>query len=479
MSDDRPISLLTIVTDQQRRDLMGCYGCDAVRTPHVDALADEGVTFDNAFTVTPICAPARASMLTGLRPVHHGITRNPESGEVSGRDFLIEPTCYHDLLNARGYRSYHVGKWHVGTELKPIDCGAEGVNYPGYGYPGGNHPHYAQYLKDRGLPPFAIRDAFRGRYPDGSRGVVLLGRQEGGVEASIPFYLAEQAITDIREAAAAGEPFNLRLDFWGPHVPYLIPEPYFSMYDGVDVPEWPSFRETFEGKPRVQRDYLDYWGIRDFTWDEWERLVRGCYAYTTLIDDQVGRVLSALDELGVASDTAVLYTADHGGMVGAHRLCDKGPFLYDEICRVPFIVKVPGLTTPGERRGEWITNVDLMPTLLELGGVSVPEGLDASSILPILRGEESRESVAFIEFHGHQLPYCQRLIRTETHKYVFNGPDVDELYDLTADPCELTNRIDEAASRSILRDLRERLHAFLRNAGDPILRYFVDTRLKA
>ena len=251
------------------------------------------------------------------------------------------------------------------------------------------------------------------------------------------------------------------------------------MYDDTRIAEWPSFCETFDGKPRVQSDYLDYWGIRDFTWGEWERLVRGAFGYTTLIDDQVGRILSALSELGVEETTAVVYTSDHGGMVGAHRLCDKGPFLYDEICRVPLIAKVPGVTTPGAREAAWVYNVDLMPTVLELAGAPVPEGLDARSILPVLREGASREEVAFIEFHGHQLPYSQRLVRTPTHKYIFNGPDVDELYDLGADPHELTNLVADTGSAGVLKDLRERLHAFLREAGDPILRYYAGSRLNA
>ena len=471
------MNILTVVTDQQRRDLMGCYGCADVRTSAADRLAAEGVVFDNAFTVIPICAPARASMLTGLRPVHHGILRNPESGEVGGRDFPSRPVACHELLNDAGYRSFHVGKWHVGTRLTCVDCGAEGVDYPGYGYPS-HHPHYRETLEAHGLPPFAIAETLCGEHADGTRGSVLLARQEQPVEGSIPHYLTEQAIADIRRCVSDGESFNLRLDFWGPHVPYIVPEPYFSMYDNVTVRAWPNFAERFANKPRVQRDTLDYWGIADFTWTEWERLVRGCYAYTTLIDDEVGRVLDLLDELGVADDTAVFYTADHGGMVGAHRLCDKGPFPYDEIVRVPMIARVPGVTSPGVRSDAWVYNYDLMPTILEVAGAPVPDGLDATSLLPIIRGDATREPEAFVEFHGHQLPYTQRMLRTPTHKYVFNGPDVDELYALDVDPHETTNLALQPCTRELLRDLRERMRVFLHETGDPILRYFEGSRLR-
>ena len=471
------MNIIVIVADQQRRDLVGCYGCADVRTPNIDRLASEGVVFDNAYTVTPICAPARASMLTGLRPVHHGITRNPESGEVAGWDFTINPVCYHQILKDAGYACSHVGKWHVGSELRATDCGAEGVHHPGYGYPA-KHPHYQQYLAEGGLPPFSLKHEMRGRYSDGSEGTILRALQDQPVEASIPYYLAEQTIARIREAAGAGKPFNIRCDFWGPHVPYIIPEPYWSMYDDAAIPEWPNYRESFEDKPIIQSRYLDYWGIRDLQWSDWELLVRGAYGYTTLIDDQVGRILDTIAEVGLADDTAVIYTADHGGMVGGHRLADKGPFLYDEICRIPFVARIPGVTSAGARDANWIYNYDIMPTALELGGAGVPEGLDARSILPVLAGDETRQSVAYVEFHGHQVPYCQRSIRTETHKYIFNAPEMDELYDLAADPHEMTNVAADPAVGTVLGDLRARLYDFLRSTGDPIRAFYEDTRMK-
>jgi len=250
------------------------------------------------------------------------------------------------------------------------------------------------------------------------------------------------------------------------------------MYDDVAVPEWPNFHESFEGKPEIQRRYLDYWGIRGLTWDDWELLVRGAYGYTTLIDDQVGRILAAIAELGLDEDTAVIYTADHGGMVGAHRLADKGPFLYDEICRIPFVARIPGITNPDTRNANWIYNYDIMPTALELGGAAVPDGLDAESILPILRGDESRTKVAHVEFHGHQAPYCQRMIRTETHKYVFNAPETDELYDLANDPHEMRNLVADSASSAILAELRSHMYLYLSRTGDPIRVFFEATRMK-
>lgn len=478
MGKERKMNILFIHTDQQRRDMVGCYGNTDVKTPCTDALAADGVTFDNCYTPIPICSPSRASILTGLRPVHHGVMRNPESGGTDGRDFIAEFPYFTGELNRLGYDCHHIGKWHVGTEIGPEDCGFRGVNYPGYGYPA-QHTHYKAYLEERGLPPFALEDETFGKFPNGEQGIRLMARQAQPVEASIPYYITESALAAIRTSAGSGKSFFLRLDFWGPHWPYYIPEPYYSMYKDLDIPPWPSFAETFEGKPSLQTDYLDYFSLQDLTWEDWLPLVRGCYGYTTLIEDQISRVVALLKELGLYENTATFFTCDHGGMVGSHRLIDKGPFLYDDILRIPFIARVPGLTEAGARNQNWIYNYDLMPTFIDLAGGDIPGGLDARSLLPVLRGEESREPVAFGEFHGHQVITSQRVMRTEKWKYIFNGPQHDELYDLEADPHELKNLANDAAHTRPLREMRERMLAHIKEMKDLLERYFVMNRMKA
>ncbi len=466
------MNFLLIQTDQQRRDCLGLYGNTFVRTPAADRLGSEGVTFDHAFTTTPICAAARASLITGQRPGHHGILLNKESGSVSGRDFIGEHLTLAEALRERGYRSTLCGKWHVGTELSPADCGFEGVFFPGYGYPSG-HPHYREYLSELGTS-FSLRDEFYARRPDGSEGPLLAAVQEGPEEASVPHYLAEMALAAIRRAAADGEPFLVRCDFWGPHAPYIIPERYARMYDPESIPPWPNFEDDLSQKPGIQRAVQEYWGVQDFTWKEWSRLVAFCYGYSTLIDDQVARLLGALEEEGLTADTSVFYTSDHGGMVGSHGLADKGPHLYDEICRIPLMARVPGCSAP--RRSDAVCyNMDLMPTILELAGCEIPENLDARSLVPLLRGESNSAhdtDVAFVEFHGHQVPYSQRMVRTTAAKYVLNAPEEDELYDLAADPGEVRNLAADPARRDLLSEMRSLMRETLAANNDPLLRYF-------
>ncbi|MHC4917133.1 MAG: sulfatase-like hydrolase/transferase [Planctomycetota bacterium] len=467
------MNFLLIQTAQQRRDCLGVYGNEIVRTPAADALGREGVVFDRAFTTSPICAAARASLITGKRPVHHGILFNRESGSVAGRDFVGEHATLAEELGKRGYLSTLCGKWHVGTDLPPSECGFEGVYFPGYGYPS-EHPHYLAYLEKLGTG-FTLGDEFYARRPDGSRGPLLAAVQEGPEEASVPHYVVDMAIDAVRRAAADGKPFLVRCDFWGPHAPYIVPERYARMYDPESIPPWPNFEDDLAGKPEIQRAVRRYWGIQDFTWDEWSRLVACCYGYSTLIDDQVACLLGALETEGLAGETAVFYTSDHAGMVGAHGLADKGPHPYDEICRVPLMARVPGCE--GDRRSDALCyNMDLMPTILELAGCDLPEGLDARSLTPVLRGEAEAvhaTDVAFVEFHGHQAPYSQRAVRTPSAKYVFNAPDIDELYDLEADPGELANLAADPDRAPLLAKMRSLMREQLAAVGDPILRYLV------
>jgi len=473
------MNVLLIQTDQQRRDALGIYGNNVVKTPNIDQLAEEGVVFDYAFTPTPICGPSRASLITGLRPTRHGILFNSESGSVAGRDFIGTYLTLAEYLTERNYRSVICGKWHVGTNLSPIECDFEGVFYPGYGYPK-NHPHYLDYLKKLGRT-FKLRDESYTQAPDGSDKILMAAVQEGPPEVSIPHYLVDQAIAEIRQSASSGKPFFVRVDFWGPHSPYIVPEPYASMYDPKQMEPWANFKDALAGKPEIQRAYRRYWGIENFTWDQWTRPVAMCYGYCSLIDDQVARLRAVLDELGIADDTAIIYTSDHGGMVGAHNMADKGPYLYDEICRIPLIAHIPGLS--GGRRSDALAyNMDLMPTILELAGCDVPDNIDAVSLMPILQGKKNRvrdDEAVYMEFHGHHQPYSQRLVRTRKAKYIFNAADFDELYDLQHDPNELHNVIADPNYRELLQQMRRHMRRWLSKYDDPVLKFFDGERLSS
>jgi arylsulfatase A-like enzyme len=481
---DRP-NILFFCTDQHRRDMLSVYGNPIVRTPAADRLAREGVVFDHSYTPSAICTPTRATLLTGVLPFKHKLLANFERNVGYITELPDDTVTFAHLLSAAGYRVGHVGKWHVGQLKGPSDFGLEGEHYPGWGPPT-EHPDYLRYLDERGLPHFSVRDEVRGTFPNGRPGNPIMGVYQGPVEGTFDYFIAERSIERLRDYARGyherGQPFYLNCHWFGPHLPYFIPEAYLTMYDPATVPLPASVAETFEHKPMVQRHYSAHWTFDSFDEAMWRRLIAAKWGYGTLIDEQLGRVLAEVDRLGLADNTLVVFTCDHGAFTGAHRMQDKGPAMYDDIYRIHLLARLPAALpgpqtsggpgnpggTQGRREERFVSLVDLPATWLDAAGIPVPQEFDGCSLLPLLRGEapsEWRRDVV-CEFHGHHFPYPQRMIRTARHKLVVNPPDVNELYDFQVDPHELTNRIDDPAYAVVRRDLMRRLYRQLRERGD-------------
>ncbi|MBC7315429.1 MAG: sulfatase-like hydrolase/transferase, partial [Chloroflexi bacterium] len=302
----------------------------------------------------------------------------------------------------------------------------EGIHFPGWDAPK-QHPAYRAYLAERGLPEWRVRDEIRGVFPNGKPSLPMGGIYEGPVEGTYPYFLAELTIRRLQEYAASGRPFFLRTDFFGPHLPYYLPREYADLYDPSLVQRMPSMEETFEGKPRVHKWYSLHWAFDTYPWEVWQKVTAMFWGYVTLIDEQIGRVLKALEDLGLAENTVVFFSTDHGGFVGAHRLADKGPMMYDDIYRIPLVARWPGVTQPGTRCQAMVTLMDLMPTFLEIAGAPIPSHVAGRSLVPLLRGETPAwPEEVYLQFHGHHFPYPQRGIRTRTHKLVVNPPDVND-----------------------------------------------------
>lgn len=305
----------------------------------------------------------------------------------------------------------------------------------------------------------------RGTSPNGGPGNLLAARLHQPVEATFEHYLATRSIEHLERYAADGRPFFLATHFFGPHLPYLLPDDYYDLYDPALVELPASIAETFEGKPPVQRNYSAHWAFDTMPIEVTRKLIAVYWGYVTLIDEQIGRILTRLDELGLDDGTSVFFTADHGEFTGAHRLHDKGPAMYEDIYRIPGIVRVPG--APPQTRDELVTLTDCTATILELAGCDPAPAVDSRSLLPLVRGEHpdwAPELVA--EFHGHHFPYPQRMIRDDRYKLVVNPESVNELYDLLLDPHELSNRHQHPEYAEVRRRLTRRLYDLLRERGD-------------
>lgn len=461
-------NVLFLMTDQHRTDAIGAYGNPHAHTPNLDRLAATGTRFTRAFTPTAICTPARASLLTGQSPFRHRLLANDEWNIGYRTDLPDGEFSYSRALREHGYQVGMVGKWHVGEHATPADFGFDGPYLPGAINPVLND-EYQKYLTERGLPQVRMRERVRGTLPGDRPGHLLAARLDQPVEATFEHFLAERAIDLLRRYAADGRPFHLSLNFFGPHLPYLIPDEYYDLIDPSTVELPASFAETFHGKPPVQERYSEYWTADSLSADQWRKLIAVYWGYGAMIDYEIGRVLAVLDEVGHTDDTAVFFTADHGEFTGAHRLHDKGPAMYDDIYRIPALLRVPGAPA-GRVDDRFTTLTDNTATILDLAGLDPTAAVDGDSLLPLVRGEDTphwRDGVIG-EFHGHHFHYQQRMLRETDHKLVVNPESVNELYDLRADPDELTNVYTVPHYEEVRRGMCLRLYEALTARGDGV-----------
>jgi len=467
VDETRP-NIVVLLSDQERYDLSR-PGNDAVATPNIDRLSREGVRFENAYTPTSICSPARASLLTGRYPHSHGMVNNCHEADAIRPDLPGSMETYGERLAAAGYRNMYVGKWHVGREGTPADYGFETVAAEDDHHDPANEDFRA-FQREKGVDP-ADAELYDEIYTD--NGVLVSAKTTLPERGTVTNYLTEEAIEAI-EAAGDGGPFHLRLDFPGPHHPYEVPEPYASMYDPDEIDPWANFDDDFADKPRAQEQFVRYRGVADFEWETWAEAVSNYFGFVTYLDEQIGRVLDALDREGLAEDTAVVHTADHGDFTGSHGQFNKGPMMYEEIHAIPLVVRWPGAAEAGARSYEFVNLLDLMPTFLDLAGVPVPDGVEGRSIRPLLTDEypDDWPESLFAEYHGDEFGlYSQRMVRQGRYKYVYNGPDVDEFYDLKADPHELDNRIDDPACADAIERLQGELLGWMEETDDPIRKW--------
>jgi len=480
------LNIVYILTDQHRCDMMGCYGNGIVRTPNVDALAADGVRFDKAFTPTSICGPARASLLTGLFPLAHGVTGNSEHARRGGAPLDVEPGVPKLPELLPGYQYFHLGKWHAEETRMPSDYGAKGHDFDGYGFPGSGvyenfafaegpaRPNrYSEWLREKGFATPRVSEGFCGNNPN-LQIQELRGKLSGPAEASVPHFIVDEAIRLLRDELDPDRPFFAWLNFWGPHTPCVVPEPYYSMYPPEAIPVDPAFESGAAGKPVHFKHISQMWGVHDLDWGGWQQIIARYYGYITLIDDCIGRFLDFLTAAGLYENTVIVFTADHGDAMGAFRLIEKGEFMHDVTYRIPMVVRHPHAQKRGVACDEFVYLHDLCPTAAEIATGAAPDMRGHSqSILPLMRAADAStgREWAYGEFHGHFTTFPQRMLRTREFKLIFNACTGGELYDLRRDPHELTNLIDSPECQEVKRDLLHKLAQQMRGFDDPLLKW--------
>jgi arylsulfatase A-like enzyme len=419
MSRPKP-NLLFIFADQLRASSVGYAGEEAVRTPNIDAFAESGTVYTNAVSMLPVCGPYRGSLITGRTPLSTGLVINDVALKTT------ETSIGHCFKQA-GYDTAYIGKWHLDGPDRPALV-PPGPRRQGFDYwMGANFEHNYD----------------RSYYTDNAGDRQLWEGWDAVAQTDDTIRYLQNRDGD--------NPFCLFLSWGPPHHPYrLVPDEYLEKYDP----------DAIEGRPNcpdIPRQ--DLWGY---------------YAQTTFLDDQFQRLLDTIAELGLADDTIVVFTSDHGDMHGSHGLYKK-QWPWNEAIKVPFVIRYPGSVPEGARVEEPINVIDVMPTLLGLAGLPVPEPVEGVDLSPFLTGEQqdppesvlimnpcpfsigdSRGDDQYPDFRGMRFEY--RGVITDRYTYVrtIDGPWM--LYDNQEDPYQLVNLIDDAEHA----DTRDRLDGLMR-----------------
>ncbi|WP_232308204.1 sulfatase [Tsuneonella dongtanensis] len=432
-ASSKPNVLFIIADDLAPR--LGAYG-HRVQSPNIDRLAREGVTFERAYAQFPLCAPSRASFLTGMRPDTTRVTNLNANFRTALPDIQTLPQYFRN----NGYFAGRVGKiYHQGV---PGDIGTSGPDDP---------PSWDKVVNPRGRDKDAENGRLRVMTPGIAFGSAMTWLADDGAdEAQTDGLVASEAIAMMREHRDV--PFFIAVGFYRPHVPMIAPAKYFAMYDPrkIDVA-----RIDTDSPP----DYTKAWLPDNFgmTSAEQRQMVHAYHASTSFVDAQVGHLLDELDRLGLADDTIVVFTSDHGYHLGEHGQWMKNT-LWEEATRVPLIFRVPGLKARNARSPRTVEMLDIYPTLTELAGLPPYRRNEGRSLVPLLHSPRARwDKAALSQVIGG------RSVRTERWRYTeWEGGRLGaQLFDHHADPREQRNLASDPKHAAVVTALRAKLPSAL------------------
>ncbi|MFP4107275.1 MAG: sulfatase [Phycisphaerae bacterium] len=487
-------NLLFIYTDEQRYDTLAAYGNSKIHMPNLNKLADSSTVFQKAYVTQPICTPSRSSLLTGLYPHTHTCVQN-------NIPLRPETPCLPEMVTKQ-YKTAHIGKWHLGDEIYPQHgfetwLGSEDTYHRFYS---DQHDEFADrsayhhWLKEKGVEPESnslpeeelkanpwLRDRFFRteihRLPE---------------DLCRPAFLGEATSQYIRDNK--DNPFICYVNFLEPHMPfYSCRDDQYDPAD-VDLPENFKRLETLSvANHKLQAAMYEAKGFAGeelATEEDWRRLIARYWGMCSLVDTHVGRILDTLDECGLADNTIIVFTSDHGDMMSSHGLLGKGQ-MFEESVRVPLLIRTPGQSQQN-MVDDPTSQIDVVPTLLDLLGESQPEHLQGRSLKPILaQQQENPDRDVFIEWNSDKpgldsLPEYAKgvveleqaslsvqdeqrtVVTTDNWKFTWSRIGEHELYDLNSDPLEQNNLAGDPAQAGRIADLQKRIEAWQQRTGDTL-----------
>ena len=457
VAGDKP-NLLFLWTDEQRADTMAAYGNTRFKVPNMNLLAARSIVFDRCYDTQPVCTPARSTVLTGLWPHTNGCTENNIPLKQETRTFP-------ELLNDPDYRTAYMGKWHLGDEIFAQHGFQEWISiedgYEEFYSAGRDHSarsSYHAFLAGLGYKP-GEGNIFNRKW------TVRLP-----IEHCKPAFLARETSSFIRRNQA--RPWVLYVNFLEPHMPFFGPlndlhseaeAPVPANYPGVPVEREPEMYQS--ARRKILERGMEGNDLK--TRAGWQRLNRNYAGLCSQVDRSLGDILGALEDSGQADNTIIVFTSDHGEMMGAHTLYGKD-VLYEESVRIPLLLRVPWRQGRAMTVKQPVSHVDLVPTLLELMGRRSPPHLPGGSLLPLVEGKQRREGHVFIEWNSSSGPSARAVISPDGWKLGIYDTDSGILFNRGRDPLELQNLYYRKEPAMVLRRLRSTLEAWQQRTLDKL-----------
>lgn len=507
-------NILLIMCDQLTTQALSCYG-GPIDTPNIDRIADEGIRFDQAICTTPFCSPSRASIVTGMYPHSHKVIYNcSNTGKKQNpayfRRIMEELTCNNTgekrnpvhfrqimeglnpedvtterILYEAGYDTHHYGKWHLdgddmpyytdmyrpnqeyAMEMSDVFCRIRNtdrntwMNWYNWSLPVEVNPSLAK----------KVSELWRENiYADF---VKKMGRLKLPCEQNYEVYVCDKTVERVKQT---NRPFMITCSFNGPHDPNVINSPYYEMFDPQQI-KLASNRNHVESRFEKEWSRIMALGLTETGVQEFMRIY---YGMVKLIDDQVGRVLKVLDSVGKLDDTLVIFTADHGDMAGGHGMVWKGTSsFYEEVLRVPLLIRCPKILKP-QISDISTDGTDLMPTILGLVGLPIPNHVQGQNLTPYLTGSADVSGARAFSFSERlelklekgsvpkrSTPISEGAfaVRGKGWKYILYNDNTEYLYNLVEDPGETKNVAKYVRNLSIKREMKDELNKWLKDTG--------------
>jgi len=475
-AEPRQVNVLFLMTDQHHAGTLGCAGNPVVKTPNLDRLAAGGARFVNSFCTVPYCSPTRTALVTGRYPSSLGIGRNINDTNDPLR--LREPCeTYLQHLAERGYHCHQLGKWHLGDPAE-LNCFPDAERDDK-----AFHKLLAERNKSAGASRFdetqrpgeterignvwlhdAVAVAHRRLQQEKSKpkqDVGIIGRSVLKPEFSYESVLADYCIELLKRHQH--EPFAITYSVSPPHAVNVVPSPFYDMYDPAKLP----LPATWTSPPKVWLASFAARMAAIYGEPGFREYLRCYYGQVTMMDWCIGRILKALDDLGLADRTLVIFTSDHGNMLGQHGLMEKGvTAFYDDLMRVPLLMRLPGEIPANKTSAARASSVDIAPTILDYLGAAPLAKAHGHSLRTFIEGTLDTDHLVFGERGDLDKGAISRMVRTHQWKLSLHTSDAPELFNLETDPGETKNVYTATANAAALQSLKETLREHMRAVGD-------------